>query len=201
MRPESKNNRKRRLKKKAEEDRKRRIAEEEARKIAEAEAKKKAEEDAKRKAAEEEARKKAEAEAKRKADLEAAKKQYGDVFGEGKGKTDTEGNQGDPDGDPDASNLEGISTGSGKVGGGLGNRGVRYEPTIKDQSQKTGRVVVKVCVDRNGNVVSADYTQRGSTTTDADLKRLAIASAKRFRFTESTIDKQCGTITIDFKLK
>ncbi len=189
-------------KEKADAERKRRIAEEEAKRKADAEAKRIADAEAKKKAAEEEAKRiAAEEEARKAAEYEAAKKQYGDVFGKGKGKTGTDGNQGDPNGDPDASNLEGISTGSGKVGGGLGNRGVKYEPTIKDQSQKTGRVVVKVCVDRNGDVVSADYTQRGSTTTDGDLKKLAIASAKRFKFTTSTIDKQCGTITIDFKLK
>ncbi|MCB0600580.1 MAG: hypothetical protein KDC28_05110 [Saprospiraceae bacterium] len=177
----------------------------------EADAKKKQQqEEARKKQAEEDAKRKADAEAARKAQEEAdrkqqeyddASKQYGDLFGSGKGKTNTSGNQGDPNGDPNAKNLEGISTGSGTVGGGLGDRGVLYEPVINDNSQKTGRVVVKVCVDTDGHVVSADYTQKGSTTTDATLRDLAIQSAKKFRFTKSSIDKQCGTITIDFKLK
>ena len=135
-------------------------------------------------------------------DYEKAKKQFGDAFGgSGKGKTDKPGNQGDPGGDPDASKLEGISTGSGMVGGGLSNRGVLSEPVIRDNSQKTGRVVVKVCVDRSGGVISATYTQKGSTTTDSHLKSIAITSAEKFRFTSSSIDKQCGTITIDFQVK
>ncbi len=175
--------------------------EEERKKIAEAEKAKKAEEAKKKAEAEAEAKKKAEAEAQRKAEYEKAKKQFGDSFGDGKGEKDTPGNQGDPDGDPDASRLEGISTGSGVVGGGLGNRGVVYEPKIKDNSQKTGTVVVRVCVGRDGQVISADYTQRGSTTADSELRAIAIRSAKRFKFSKSTIDKQCGTITIDFKVR
>jgi hypothetical protein len=160
---------------------------------AEAEAKKKAEE---------EARLMAEAEAKQKAEYEQAKKQYGTLLsGSGKGETGTPGNQGSPDGDPNATNLKGVSTGSGMVGGGLGNRGVKYEPTISDNSQKVGKIVMNVCVDKSGKVISAEYTQRGSTTTDSDLRDLAERSARKFVFTESTIEKQCGTITVDFKVR
>jgi TonB family protein len=152
--------------------------------------------------AEEEARLKAEAEAKKKAEYEQAKKQYGtQLSGGGKGETGTPGNQGSPDGDPNASNLKGVSTGSGMVGGGLGNRGVTHEPKISDTSQKAGKVVVNVCVDKSGKVISADYTQRGSTTTDLDLRALAESSARKFVFTESTVEKQCGTITVDFKVR
>ena len=132
---------------------------------------------------------------------EQSKKQYGDLLGSGKGNTGKAGNQGDPGGDPNASNLEGISKGSGMIGGGLSNRGVKSEPEISDKSQKTGIVVVKVCVDENGNVISANYTQLGSSTNDGELKALAIQSAKKFKFVRSGVDKQCGTITIDFKLK
>jgi hypothetical protein len=87
------------------------------------------------------------------------------------------------------------------VGGGLGSRGVKYEPTISDNSQKTGKVVVNVCVDKTGKVISAEYSQRGSTTTDSDLRGLAERSALKFVFTESAIEKQCGTITIEFKIR
>ncbi|HLF65747.1 MAG TPA: hypothetical protein VI603_18445 [Saprospiraceae bacterium] len=155
-----------------------------------------------RKKAEDEARLKAEAEARKKAEYEQTKKQYGTLLsGSGKGETGIPGNQGSSDGDPKATNLRGVSTGSGMVGGGLGNRGVKYEPTISDNSQKVGKVVLNVCVDKSGKVVSAEYTQRGSTTTDSDLRALAERSARKFIFTESPIEKQCGTITVDFKVR
>jgi len=149
-----------------------------------------------------EAKRKAE-EARRREEAEAAdfKDEVGGFFGEGEGKgnTGTEGNQGDPEGDPNADALEGISTGSGRVGGGLGNRGVARTHKPKDNSQEQGLVVVRVCVDRAGNVISAEFTQRGSTAISSHLKDLAVRSAKRWRFAEGNVDKQCGTITYNFR--
>ena len=188
------------LKRKKEEERKRQ--EDADRKKREEELKKQREAEAKRKAAEEaEAKRKAE-EARKKAEADKLKDQIGGLFGDGggKGNTGTAGNQGDPNGDPDASRLEGISTGSGRVGGGLGSRGVAKTHTPTDNSQKQGTVVVKVCVDRSGNVTSATFTQAGSTTNDAQLKNIAVSSAKKWRFNPGSVDKQCGTITYNFKL-
>ncbi|MDX1667187.1 MAG: energy transducer TonB [Saprospiraceae bacterium] len=189
------------LRKKREEEA-RKKAQEEARKKAEEEARKKAEEEARRKA-EEEARKRAEEEARKKAEAEKLKDELGGLFGEGKGKGETgdPGNQGDPGGDPDASKLEGISTGSGTVGGGLGDRGVLKSPKIEDDSQQQGTVVVRVCVDKAGNVLSADFTQRGSTTSNARLVQLAVNNAKKWEFSEGAVDKQCGTITYRFRVR
>ncbi len=131
------------------------------------------------------------------------KENIGGLFGEGEGKgnTGTSGNQGDPGGDPDASKLEGISTGSGLVGGGLGNRGVARSHKPQDTSQDQGSVVVKVCVDRAGKVISAEFTQRGSTATSSRLKQLAVNSAQQWRFQPGDVDKQCGTITYRFVAK
>jgi TonB family protein len=161
-------------------------------------------------ARETEAREKAAADAQRKAAEEAqqqaaynnAKKSYGDLLGNsGKGNTGKAGSQGDPNGDPNSDILEGISKGSGRVGGGLGNRGVLHEPQINDRSQKTGRVVITVCVDKTGKVIKAEYTQKGSTTTDSELRDMARKAALQFKFTTSEIEEQCGTITVDFKVK
>jgi TonB family protein len=158
----------------------------------------------------EEARKRAKAEARRKAEeaqrqkeAEAAnlKESLGGLFGDGdgKGNTGTAGNQGDPNGDPNSDILTGISTGSGTVGGGLGSRGVARTHKPQDNSQEQGMVVVKVCVDRSGKVISADFTQKGSTATSSRLKNLAISSAKRWQFAPGQVDKQCGTITYNFR--
>ena len=141
-------------------------------------------------------------EARKQAEYDKAKKQFGDAFGgSGKGSTDKAGNQGDPKGDPNAKNLEGISTGKGNIGGGLSGRGVVYQPTITDKSQKTGIVVVNICVNNKGEVTRATYTQKGSTTADNDLRRIAETSAKKFKFSASNVDEQCGTVTINFKVQ
>ncbi|MBR9921934.1 MAG: hypothetical protein GYB31_13930 [Bacteroidetes bacterium] len=179
--------------------------EEEARK------KREAEQDRIRREAEEAARKKREAEEAERKRLEEeakyneTKSKYSGAFGgddgEGKGETGQSGNQGDANGDPDASALEGVSTGTGQVGGGLGSRGVSYKPTVRDNSQKQGIIVVKVCVDSNGKVISAEWTQAGSTTTDSQLRSIAISAAKKWKFTSSSVSKQCGTIRYDFKVQ
>lgn len=185
------------LKKKKEQERKK--AAEEAKQRAEAERKKQ----------QEIAEEKAEAERKRKAE-EARKKELEDLVsgglgggkGSGKGNTGKPGNQGDPNGDPNSDVLTGISSGSGQVGGGLGNRGVlKKGPSINDNSQDQGTVYLDVCVDKNGSVISADYTQRGSTTASTRLIALAKQNAKAWKFSKGNVDKQCGTIRYDFKLK
>jgi TonB family protein len=169
---------------------------------ADADAKRKAEEDAKRRAEEDAKRKAAEKAAADKAAADKLKSDVGGLFGTGSGKGNTgkPGNQGDPSGDPNADKLSGVSTGVGTVGGGLGGRGVVAAPKITDNSQDRGRVVVRVCVDANGNVTSATYTQQGSTATSTKLRDLALANARTWKFAPGA-DNQCGTITYNFQVQ
>lgn len=179
---------------------------EEAKKKADADAKTKAEAERKQKEADakaksEAAAKKAEEDRKRKELEDLVSGGLGGGKGDGKGNTGKPGNQGDPGGDPNAGALSGISTGNGTVGGGLSGRGYQRPSPPKDNSQSTGVVVVYVCVDKNGNVTSAEYTQSGSTTAESNLKKIAIENAKKYKFDKGGVDKQCGTIRYDFKLK
>lgn len=154
-----------------------------------------------------EARQRAEEERQRReAEAKATKDQIGGLFGgggkgSGKGNTGKPGNQGDPNGDPNAKNLEGITTGTGSVGGSLGNRNVLSAPRITDNSSLEGTVVIEVCVDAAGLVVSANFTQRGSTTTNSTLVNLAVNNAKKWKFSAGEVDKQCGTVTYRFKVQ
>jgi TonB family protein len=71
-----------------------------------------------------------------------------------------------------------------------------------DDTQNTGRVAVRVCVNAEGIVTSAVYTQVGSTTTDGVLRSKAIDWARQYRFApEPDVSEQCGTITFDFRVK
>jgi outer membrane biosynthesis protein TonB len=169
----------------------------------EADKRKREQEEAERKEREEEAERKRKAaeEAKK---LEDAKKKFGDLLGgdNGKGKGDTgkDGNQGDKDGDPNADVLTGISTGAGKVGGGLGSRGVRARPKVKNTTSNYGTVAFKVCVDSKGNVIpsSVEWTQGGSTTTNSNLRSIAKSAIQKWKFSPGTRDRQCGTISYTF---
>jgi TonB family protein len=159
-----------------------------------------AEEEARRQ--EEEARKKAEEEARKQKEFENRKSQFKDLLsGAGQGSNKDAGNQGDPDGKPDAKVLVGLSKGSSRVGGGLADRAVLFEPNVEDDSQKTGKVVIMVCVNKEGKVISAKYTLRGSTTSDGALKEKAIKGARQYRFSPGEIEEQCGTITFDFRVE
>ena len=141
--------------------------------------------------------------AKKKAEADKLKNDIGGLFGPGKGKGNTgkPGNQGDPGGDPNAGNLEGISTGQGSIGGGLTGRDVRNRPKITDNSQREGSVVIEVCVDKSGSVLEARFIQKGSTLNDGDLTSMARQNALQWKFEEGTVDRQCGTITYRFKLQ
>ncbi len=104
-------------------------------------------------------------------------------------------------GDPNSKNLEGITTGTGSVGGSLGNRNVLSAPRITDNSALEGTVVIAVCVDAYGSVVSADFTQKGSTTSNSTLVNLAVNNARKWKFSTGDVDMQCGTMTYRFKVQ
>lgn len=124
---------------------------------------------------------------------------FSDLFGEP--SNTPQPSKGDPQSNQDINELEKLSKTSDKVGGGLKGRGVIFEPKILDYSQKTGRVVIEVCVDRFGNVISSRFTQRGSTTADDYLIKLAEQNALKYKFASGETNKQCGTITMDFKVQ
>lgn len=152
----------------------------------------------------EEARR-AEAERKRQAEADALKGQIGGGFGtgNGRGNTDKPGNQGVDNGDPNADRLTGISTGSGRVSGGLGGRGVLASPAVKENSQVSGTVVIEVCVNPNGQITKANYTQNGSSTADPSLVAAAVSNAKQWRFAANELApaEQCGRISYNFKVQ
>lgn len=86
----------------------------------------------------------------------------------------------------------------GTVSGEIANRSIlKAEDPVVDV-QKKGVIAVKICVDDQGNVSTAKYTQRGSTTFDAYLKKAAVAAAKKLKFNASKSMEQCGIVTYKF---
>lgn len=121
--------------------------------------------------------------------------------GDGRGNTGTAGNQGKPDGDPNSDNLDrGFGRGPGTVNG-FGSRNVQSAPKLQENSQKAGKVVVTVCINAQGGVLSAEYKAVGSTTTDQDLIDAAKRNARQYKFAPGSADKQCGTITYNFRVQ
>ncbi|MCF8277444.1 MAG: hypothetical protein K9J17_11985 [Flavobacteriales bacterium] len=166
------------------------------------EKKKKQQEEAEKKAEEE--RRKAEearvqAEKKAASDALFAKAKQGQ--GKGEGNNQPGGNQGSPNGTP------GAPHGLGGSGDGfsfdLGGRSMVSAPKIVDTSQKEGKVVVEIIVDKYGKVVKATPGARGSTTTDRHLEKLATEAAYNTKFNAKpdAAIQQKGSMTFVFILE
>ncbi|WP_116772413.1 energy transducer TonB [Maribacter litoralis] len=200
---------------------------EEAVKIEQAkEAKRKADEaaaNAKRKAEAEENRKKAEAakiaQQKKEADekarkeQEAKKKALDEMMG-GLNKSDgtatgsegddnRAGDKGQPDGDPYATSYYGgPGSGNGTGGYGLNGRSLVNKGKVAQECNESGRVVVKIVVDRNGKVISAQPGVKGTTNNDPCLLEPARKTAfmHKWNLDSNAPSKQTGFVVVNFKL-
>lgn len=130
------------------------------------------------------------------------------------------GDQGNPNGDPNAlytgknGNGSGPGSGNGSGGGDGDGTGPGKGPGVSfslagrksvslskpnDNSQETGKVVVDITVDKYGNVTHANPGARGSTTTNSNLYQKAKEAAYKAKFsTNPAVEEQRGTITFVF---
>ncbi|MBZ5855881.1 hypothetical protein [Flavihumibacter profundi] len=114
------------------------------------------------------------------------------------------GDQGKPGGNPDSKNYEGNGgTGSSgvSISRGLSGRNIVRFPSFEDDFNENAKVAVDIKVDATGKVLSAVFQPRGSTTSDANLKAIAIRKAMQLKLNASGDDEQIGTITFNFRLK
>ena len=197
-------------KRKEEEKRKKKL--EEQRKKEEQERLKREVEERQRKL-EEERKRKEEEERKRQEEIERQKKvinsNVSNAFGKSSGSSTSEGdtkgsgNQGHVTGDPNSKNRSGSGLGSKGDGFQLAGRSlVGSLPKPQYSIQEEGVVVVRIKVDRNGYVVGAEYSLKGSTTQDSRLVNAAIKAAKQAKFNKDPKAPAFvyGTITYHFEL-
>lgn len=127
----------------------------------------------------------------------------------GRGGGDIPGNEGrpdgDPNGDPDGNGLGNSGDGTGKdgVSFSLAGRSIKKLPEIEDNSRETGRVVVSIVVNKNGEVIKAVPGQKGTTTLNPTLLEKAKQGAYQAKFSprDGGSDEQFGTMTIVFRFK
>ena len=110
------------------------------------------------------------------------------------------GDQGVENGNTNSNVYDGVP-GTGGTNYSLAGRKASSLPKPTYNSNKQGKVVVKIWVDKEGNVVKAEPGQRGSTTTNADLLKRAKDAAMKAKFSpnKNAQDLQVGTITYDFR--
>ncbi len=92
---------------------------------------------------------------------------------------------------------------SGNFNFELAGRNLVRKPDISTNYDKEGRVAIRIKVNSKGEVIDASYTSKGSSTSDAKLKSIAIQAAKdsKFNFDPNAPDIQSGTITFTFKIR
>jgi len=112
------------------------------------------------------------------------------------------GDQGKPGGDPNSTNYKGGGNGNGVAieKKGLIGRNIVHTPSFTDEFNDNAKVAVDITIDASGNVTSAEYQARGSTTADGGMKAIAIRKAHQVKF-NSGPDESSGTLIFNFRLK
>lgn len=121
--------------------------------------------------------------------------------GQGDGTGTTPGNQGSVNGDPLANNY-------GEGGSGFGNTPIALRRftnlvTPQDDGQKTGKIAVRITVNKQGIVIDAIPGVKGTTLQDLDLWakcKVAVMGA-RLNQSDSAPDVQVGVVVFNFKVK
>ena len=179
------------------------------------EAKRKADEAAKKAKAEAAriATEKRRAEERKRQEQEAKKKKLDELMG-GLNKSDGKasgsegddkraGDKGQPDGDPYATSYYGSpGSGSGTGGYGLRGRSLVSKGKVRQECNEAGRVVVKITVDKNGNVVSAVPGVKGTTNSSRCLLDPAKKTAFKHKWNldSNAPSEQVGFVVVNFKL-
>jgi len=110
------------------------------------------------------------------------------------------GDMGSPNGNPDSyGDSPGGRTGVSVVRGLSGRKPVHF-PSMTDDFNENARVYVDISVDASGRVTSA-MIARGTTTSNASLRNIALEKARQLKFPPSQVDNESGTILFHFVLK
>jgi len=171
-------------------------AEAKAKAVAEAKAKAEAERVAKEKREQEEKKKKLDAL------IGGVKKSEGAETGS-EGNDDKAGDKGQLDGNPYANSyFGGQGSGSGGVGYGLNGRGSARFKRLTQDCNESGMVVVKIIVNQNGNVISAEPGVKGTTNKAQCLLDPAkkIALSHKWPTDPNAPTRQIGFVSVNFKL-
>jgi len=98
------------------------------------------------------------------------------------------------------------NTGTAEVdekGEDLFSRKVIYRQDITNLIKESGKIMVDLCVDRSGRVVSADYNKGGSTLHERKLTKLAEDATKHYKFERDADapNSHCGKLTFVFSIE
>ena len=121
------------------------------------------------------------------------------------GITGKNGDQGKINGNPNSDNYTGDG-GNGKSGvavsKGLQGRKITKIPSFEDDFNENAKIAIDVKVNENGAVISASFQPKGSTTSNAGMREIAIRKALLIKFTPSESgETSIGTLVFNFKVQ
>lgn len=117
------------------------------------------------------------------------------------------GNQGNPNGNPNSDSYKGnAASGTGGNGGvsirsGLDGRRITKLPSFEDDFNENAKVAVDITVDKAGNVIQAIVNQHGTTTTNQQVRNIALRKARGLKLNSGNEEAQTGTLVFNFKLR
>jgi len=123
----------------------------------------------------------------------------------GHGNDGEPGDKGNINGDLYANSFWGNGKGTGSGNGtkwGLAGRSLSGNDKVVQQCNEEGTIVVQVTVNKQGRVISAQYSAKGSNSTSQCLIQPAIATAKTFKWNQApdAPDTQIGFVEINFRV-
>lgn len=116
-----------------------------------------------------------------------------------------QGDQGRPGGNPDSKNYTGGGRGNSgvRIASGLSGRSIAKVFKYQDDFNENATIAVDVRIDKNGNVLSAAFQLRGSTSSESFFKEKALEIVRKSKFNAvpNAPDEQTGTVLVNFKVR
>ena len=100
----------------------------------------------------------------------------------GEGNTGKPGDRGQINGDPNASGYTGGGLGGGRSDFRLNGRSLLSRPSLTYEGDESGYIAVNIKVDRNGNVIEASHSLKGSTLNNPRLIEIAKKAARDLKY-------------------
>jgi hypothetical protein len=116
------------------------------------------------------------------------------------------GDQGNPNGNPNSDSYKG-NGGSGTAGNGvtirsgLDGRRITKLPSFEDDFNENAKVAIDITVDQTGNVIAASVNPKGTTTTNQNIRNIALKKARTLKLNAGNESEQVGTLVFSFKLR
>ena len=95
----------------------------------------------------------------------------------------------------------GNGNGSGvSIGSGLRGRKIVMKPSFQDDFNENAKVIVDITVNKSGKVIGAVINPRGTTTSNATIRGIALKKAYQLSFNLGNEDEQTGSVNFNFKV-